>query len=497
VAQQPAFVYSGSAFIPGQLARAEALNLTFTSVAAGFNALAIQGVDTGTANTYVVATSGGADGAYSDGLIVEFKAANTCTGGSTISVDGGTVVGLTNQAGQTLSAGAVTAGIWYLCRYNSTFGAFTIIAPTPATVTIGTISGAPPTYLVGLTSAGGVATAAAPIDARYALDQTISPTMTGSWTFAGAVTFNSTVGFAGGLTLTGLANAYAITLDGNSGANKSFGLEVNAGTTSSDTAILVNSQSGTQFLKVDGAGNLTVSAGNTTLGTGTLTVNSASAVFGTGGTLTINSASVVFGTGGTLTVNSPSVAFGTGNITVGSPTGGGQGSGTIDVSGGYYLNGLNIGPINAAKAATTSRSSTTTLTNDPDLAVGLPVAGTYKYEILLQQYMTTGTSQGFAFNTNYSGAFTAGSSDGIITMPGNGGSSYLASNTTQSVVNSAVLVAEYLSTLHTPTPYPISLSGVIVTTGTGTFAVAWAQANAGTNAANLGAGSYMTVTRVA
>jgi hypothetical protein len=38
---------------------------------------------------------------------------------------------------------------------------------------------------------------------------------------------------------------------------------------------------------------------------------------------------------------------------------------------------------------------------------------------------------------------------------------------------------------------------VIVTTGTGTFAVAWAQANSGTNAANLGAGSYMTVTRVA
>jgi hypothetical protein len=258
MAQPVEYTYSG-AFIPGTLARAEQIGIEYTSVQAGFQALAIQGVDTGTANTYVVATSGGKDGAYSDGLIVEFKAANTCTGGSTISVDSGPAVGLTNQAGQSLSAGAVTAGTWYLCRYNSTYSAFTIVAPTPATVTIGTISGAPPTHPVGLVAAAGVSTAAAPIDVTFALDQTISPTMTGTWTFSGAVSFNSTVTFASGFTLTGAQNAYAITLDGNVTTGKSFGVEINAGTNSSDIAFLVNNQAGSvQFFEINGQGSVTV-----------------------------------------------------------------------------------------------------------------------------------------------------------------------------------------------------------------------------------------------
>ena len=206
-----------------------------------------------------MATSGGKDGVYSDGLIVEFKAANTCTGVSTISVDSGPTVGLTNQAGQSLSAGAVAAGTWYLCRYNSTYSAFTIVAPTPAAVTIGTISSAPPTHLVGLVAAAGVSTAAAPIDVTFALDQTISPTMTGAWTFSGAVSFNSTVTFASGFTLTGAQNAYAITLDGNATTGKSFGVEINAGTNSSDIAFLVNNQAGSvQFFEINGQGSVTV-----------------------------------------------------------------------------------------------------------------------------------------------------------------------------------------------------------------------------------------------
>jgi hypothetical protein len=257
MAQPTEYVYSG-AFIPGSLARAEQVGIEFTSVQQGFAALAIQGVDTGTANTYVVATSGGKDGVYSDGLIVEFKAANTCTGGSTISVDSGAVVGLTNQAGQSLAAGAITAGTWYLCRYNSTYSAFTIIAPTPATVTIGTISGAPPTHLVGLVAAAGVSLAAAPIDVTFALDQTISPTMTGSWTFAGTVAFNSTVTFASGFTLTGASGAYTITLDGSAVTGNSYGVKIAAGTNGADIAFLITSQGGTTFFTVAGTGGITV-----------------------------------------------------------------------------------------------------------------------------------------------------------------------------------------------------------------------------------------------
>lgn len=258
MAQPQYYTYSG-AFIPGTLARAEADSTEFTSVQVGFAKLAIQGVDTGAANAYSVATSGGQNGAYSDGMIVEFKATNANTASCTIAVDSGATVGLTSPSGQSLAAGAISAGTWYRAMYNSTYSAFTVVAPAAQVVTIGTISSAAPTYLVGLVSAGGVATAAAPIDATYAIDQSIAPTWTGVHTFANMVAFNSTVSFAGGLSLSGGSSQYAATLTGFNGAGHSLGLEVNAGINSSDIAFIVNSQSGgTQFLEVNGQGSVTV-----------------------------------------------------------------------------------------------------------------------------------------------------------------------------------------------------------------------------------------------
>lgn len=258
MAQPVPYLYSGS-FIPGTLARAEAESQEFTSVQVGFQRLAIQGVDTGAANAYSVATSGGQNGSYSDGMIVEFKAANANTASCTIAVDTGATVGLTSSSGQSLAAGAIAAGTWYRCMYNSTYSAFTVVAPASQVVTIGTISGAAPTNKVGLVAASGAATAAAPIDATYAIDQSIAPTWTGAHIFSNAVTFASTVMFSGGLSLTGGSSQYAATLTGFNGAGHSFGLEVNAGINSSDIAFLVNSQSGaTQYLEINGQGSVTV-----------------------------------------------------------------------------------------------------------------------------------------------------------------------------------------------------------------------------------------------
>jgi hypothetical protein len=258
MAQPQFYTYSG-AFLPGTLARAEAEGTEFTSVQVGFARLAIQGVDSGAANAYVVTTSGGQDGTYTDGMIVEFKAANASTSSCTIAVDSGATVGLTNPAGQALASGAIAAGTWYRAMYNSTYSAFTVVAPTAQTVTIGTISSAAPTHLVGLVAAGGVATAAAPIDVTFAIDQSIAPTWTGAHTFANTVAFNSTVTFAGGLALTGASGQYAATLTGNSATGHSLGLEVNAGTNASDIALLVNNQSGaTQFFQINGQGSVTV-----------------------------------------------------------------------------------------------------------------------------------------------------------------------------------------------------------------------------------------------
>jgi hypothetical protein len=255
-----AYVYSG-AFIPGTLARAEQVGVEYTSVAAGFSVLAIQGTDSGVANAYIVTTAGGKNGVYTDGMIVEFKALNANTTSSTITVDGGSVVGLTNSIGQSLAGGALSANTWYRALYNSTYSAWTVVAPTSLVTTSNTISAAAPTNKVGLTAAGGVSTACAPIDATYALDQSIAPTWTGAHTFSNTVTFNSSVSFATGLSLAGAAGSYALTLTGSSTTGQSKGLLVKAGTNSSDISALFQNQSGAStFFQIDGAGSLTVGA---------------------------------------------------------------------------------------------------------------------------------------------------------------------------------------------------------------------------------------------
>jgi len=255
----PFYTYSG-AFIPGTLARAEQVGTEYTSVQAGFAILAIQGTDSGSANTYVVATNGGPSGAYADGNIVEFKAAAANTGASTINVNGIGVVGLTNSIGQSLAGGAISAGTWYRALYNSTYSAFTIIAPTSLVTTSNTISTAPPTHLVGLTPAGGSSTACAPIDVTFAIDQSIVPIWTGAHTFASTVAFNSTVTFAGGLSVTGpTANLFAMLVTANATSGQSYGLKVAGGTNASDQAFSVTNQAASvAFFKIDGTGGATV-----------------------------------------------------------------------------------------------------------------------------------------------------------------------------------------------------------------------------------------------
>lgn len=260
----PYYTYSG-AFIPGTLARAEQVGAEYSAVQAGFAILAIQGTDSGTANTYVVTTNGGPSGSYVDGNIVEFKAAASNTGASTINVNGIGVVGLTASGGGSLPAGAIVANTWYRAIYNSTYSAWTLIAPSSVTISTSTISAAAPTNKVGLAAAGGVSLAVVPIDATYALDQSIAPTWTGAHIFANTVAFSSTVTFATGLSLTGAAGAYALTLLGNSTLGQSRGLLIKAGTNASDIAVQVNKvDNSVTYFRVDGAGSVTV--GNPTGG---------------------------------------------------------------------------------------------------------------------------------------------------------------------------------------------------------------------------------------
>ncbi len=196
----PFYNYSGSV-IPGTLGRAETISAEFNSVAAGFAATVYQGVDTGSANAYVVATQGAPTGAYADGTTIEFKATHANTGGSTVNVNGIGLATIYRFGGVAAAAGDILLNVWYRMTYNSSLnaggGGFQITAPVATTGFSGTISSAPPTNKVGLSALAGASTAAVPIDATFAIDQSIAPTWTGSHTFSNIITANAGAKIAG------------------------------------------------------------------------------------------------------------------------------------------------------------------------------------------------------------------------------------------------------------------------------------------------------------
>jgi hypothetical protein len=226
--------FSGN-FLPGTLARAEAVSAEFSSVATGFSKLSIQGIDTGVANAYVVTTTGYPVAAYQDGNNVQFEATHTNTGPSTINVNGIGAVPLLRFNGNALVSGDVVAGAWYTCIYTTLYGGFVIVSPTAYATFAGTISLAPPTNKVGLVAAGGAATAAAPIDATWAIDQSIAPTWSGAHTFgttgiqvgtpAGGNKGAGTINVSGGL----YVNNVALTTSTGATPTQSVGLAAVAG----------------------------------------------------------------------------------------------------------------------------------------------------------------------------------------------------------------------------------------------------------------------------
>lgn len=292
--------YSG-AFLPGILARAEAESAEFQAVQLGFAALDIQGVDSGAVNAYVVTTnSGQPSGAYADGQIVEFKPLTGNSGPATINVNGIGVSSIVDSNGAALVGGALGVG-WTRLMYNGGFGAWELIAPTVSTVFTGTISTSAPTHKVGLVASGGSSTAAIPIDIVFAIDQAIAPTWTAKHIFSAETDFNGpaifgatgSVLFNAGFTAAAVSGAATAQIAGanaqwalivtNSGGT-SKGILVEAGTGSGDFTQLWQNSSGSTLMSL----------------------------------------------------------FGDGGLTLGSPTGGDKGAGSINVSGNLYINGVAV-----------------------------------------------------------------------------------------------------------------------------------------------------------
>jgi len=102
--------------------------------------------------------------------------------------------------------------------------------------------GANPTGTIGLSAVNGAATTFMRSDAAPVLSQSISPTMTGHWTFSPSAGFPITVNAATanpGITING-SNNYGLFLQGNSTSGASFGAYIAAGTTSGDLALNIS-----------------------------------------------------------------------------------------------------------------------------------------------------------------------------------------------------------------------------------------------------------------
>jgi len=145
------------------------------------------------------------------------------------------------------------------------------------------------------------------------------------------------------------------------------------------------------------------------------------------------------------------------------------------------------------KAAATSRASTTVLSNDPDLVVTVPAAGTYLYELLVQPYQNGGGTVAIGLNLNYSAAYSGNNSPylldgkvaGVITGPSQ---QAVATLPTTLAFTSPVLASFPGSAI-------IRIMGVLVATGIGTLGFAWAQSASNVNPVVVDVGSYLKVTQ--
>jgi hypothetical protein len=92
-------------------------------------------VDTGSANTYVVALSP-ALSAYTDGVKVRFRAFTANTGASTLNVNGLGAKTLVGGAHSALAGGEIVAGGYCEAEYNSTLGYFVLLECTGAALQV-------------------------------------------------------------------------------------------------------------------------------------------------------------------------------------------------------------------------------------------------------------------------------------------------------------------------------------------------------------------------
>lgn len=237
-----------------------------------------------------------------------------------------------------------------------------------------------------------------------------------------------------GVTITGAANGECLTLNGSASTGQSFGLLSTSGTNSSDWSALFRSQGGTNFLRIAGDGSLI---------------------------------------GGT-------------------PTGGGQGVGTLNAVGLYAQGGVvSLGSLIKTTSTSTSRTSVT-VTDDAVFQIAVPGAGTYEYRITLTVNNGGAAPAGIAWGMHYSGTFVASGYSGTGALWSTSNTGITSSANLAATVGGIALITT--ANLGTGAQLGGIVTGTLIATGAGTLAFAYGSTS--TNQMGVGVGT-MVVNRVA
>lgn len=138
----------------------------------------------------------------------------------------------------------------------------------------------------------------------------------------------------------------------------------------------------------------------------------------------------------------------------------------------------------AYKAVTTSRSSTTTPTADPELSLAVVANAVYRFEAFARGYSTSA-------NPDLKTIFTGPAGSAYRVVYGGGHSGFrMEGNVSE--------VSEISQSLGASTEGDIHYVGTLITAGTaGTFTLDWAQVTSDATATQMLSGSWLTLTRIA
>lgn len=228
-----------------------------------------------------------------------------------------------------------------------------------------------------------------------------------------------------------------------------------------------------------GAGTIAVSGGFTLTITGPIFGNQANTSLFTGA--------------GNVTISTGQSFYLGGQLLLSNATGGYQGSGTINAQG-LYVNGSPVNTTGAAVYVTTTETKTnlSAFANSAYLISAIASAGTYRYELYIGTACNGATNAGLAANINYSGTFTALSS--FYTVLGTVGGTTFAGRAY--AVASSVTTVSINSATNSNATVPsdnLFISGMLTATGAGTLGFSW-EVTGSPNTTSLYAGSYMVVT---